>query len=190
MSGSVVSTKTIFPTRISIVGPTTLTLSVPFSTSSSVSVSNLLGPLLDNILPYLQILVNFITNTLPKPILVALCFRLAVLQAASRILPKIGADAWDADDDENDARPTTRFTRFLLTYRQTIFISVYSNLLRESLNLIGFPVRELMFVVSVLDHSSLIWWRWVNVFVTLTLWGMELLLSDENDLIETKWKVD
>lgn len=139
--------------------------------SSYRGVPNPLGPLLDNILPYLQILVNFITNTLPRPVIVALCFRLGVLQAASRILPTIGADPWDADDNENDARPTALFTRFLLTYRQAIFVSVYSNLL-------------------LLDHSSQVWWRWMNVFFTLTLWGVELLVSAEDDPIQTKWKVE
>jgi hypothetical protein len=98
---------------------------------SSAGVPNPLGPLIENILPHLQTLVNFITNTLPRPVIVALCFRLAVLQAASRILPTIGADEWEADDEENESRPTTRFTRFLLTYRQAMFVSVYSHLLRE-----------------------------------------------------------
>ncbi|KAG1853877.1 hypothetical protein C8R48DRAFT_830902 [Suillus tomentosus] len=43
-------------------------------------------PLLSNILPHLQTLVNFITNTLPKPgVLVTLLYRLSILQVASRI---------------------------------------------------------------------------------------------------------
>lgn len=60
------------------------------------------APLLSNILPHLQTLVNFITNTLPKPVLVALFYRLTILQFASRILPTIGADAWESDDPIED----------------------------------------------------------------------------------------
>lgn len=94
-----------------------------------------MGPLLDNILPHLQTLVGFITNTLPKPVIVALIFRLALLQAASRILPTIGQDPWDDEPVTEQAwaemRPTLRFTRFLLTYRQAVFITVYSHLLRK-----------------------------------------------------------
>jgi hypothetical protein len=63
------------------------------------------APLLSNILPHLQTLVNFITNTLPKPVLVALLYRLSVLQVASRILPTIGADNWESDQGEIDGRP-------------------------------------------------------------------------------------
>jgi hypothetical protein len=65
------------------------------------------APLLSNILPHLQTLVNFIAYTLPKPVLVALLYRLIVLHFASRILPTIGADAWDDSDAEDgwDGRP-------------------------------------------------------------------------------------
>jgi len=71
------------------------------------------APLWSNILPHLQTLMVFITNTLPKPVLIALLYRLVVLQSASRILPKIGADTWEIDspaDDEWDGRPTSRLT--------------------------------------------------------------------------------
>lgn len=64
------------------------------------------APLLSNILPHLQTLVNFIANTLPKPVLVALLYRLAILQFASRILPTIGADAWEIGPSDGwDGRP-------------------------------------------------------------------------------------
>jgi hypothetical protein len=64
------------------------------------------APLLPNILPHLQALVNFVTNTLPKPVLVALLYRLGILHLASRILPTIGADDWETEDDsEWNGRP-------------------------------------------------------------------------------------
>lgn len=63
---------------------------------------SLSAPLLSNILPHLQTLVNFITNTLPKPVLVALLYRLSILQVASRILPTIGVDNWESDQGEDD----------------------------------------------------------------------------------------
>ena len=60
------------------------------------------APLLSNILPHLQTLVNFIAYTLPKPVLVALLYRLIVLHFASRILPTIGADTWESFSNGND----------------------------------------------------------------------------------------
>ena len=67
-------------------------------------------PLLPNLVPHLQTLLNFVINTLPKPVLIALCYRLAILQSASRILPTIGADSWELEyggDDDSDARPVS-----------------------------------------------------------------------------------
>ncbi|KAH0838270.1 nucleophile aminohydrolase [Lanmaoa asiatica] len=151
------------------------------------------APLLSNILPHLQTFLNVITNTLPKPVLVALFYRLTILQFASRILPTIGADAWESDDSTNDGwngrpvRPqkpssyaqltvgntlqTSTLTRFLLTYRQLIFVLVYSHLL-------------------LLDPASQVWWRWANVMFTLLLWSVELIVSPDGDDVSTKWKVE
>jgi hypothetical protein len=64
-------------------------------------------PLLGNIVPHLQALTNFVSNTLPKPVLVGLVYRLTVLQLASRILPAIGADSWEYEGamDGAETRP-------------------------------------------------------------------------------------
>ncbi|KII93732.1 hypothetical protein PLICRDRAFT_35953 [Plicaturopsis crispa FD-325 SS-3] len=132
------------------------------------------APLLPNVLPHMQTLVNFLTNTLPKPVLIALIYRLSVLHFASRILPTIGADSWDSEDGVDDGwegRPTSILTRLMLTYRQSIFIMVYSHLL-------------------LLDNPSHIWWRWMNIFFTLIIWSIELLVSDDDDAVTKKWKVD
>ena len=51
---------------------------------------------------------SFITQTLPKPVLASLLYRLIILHLASRIIPSIGSDAWDNDvgvDGGWDGRP-------------------------------------------------------------------------------------
>lgn len=45
-------------------------------------------------------------------------------------------------------------------------------------------------MVLVLDHSSQIWWRWMNIFFTLVLWSIELIVSSEDDIVEKEYKVD
>jgi len=124
-------------------------------------------PLLGNIkiLPSIQNLINFITNTLPKPVLVALVYRLVVLNLAFQILPTIGADSWETEagvDDSWGDRPTSALAHLLLTYRQSIMIMVYSHLL-------------------LLDYSSHVWWRWMSVFFTLFLWAVELTVSNDGE---------
>ncbi|KAG5647942.1 hypothetical protein DXG03_006976 [Asterophora parasitica] len=138
------------------------------------SFSDPAAPLLPNILPHFQALLNFVMNTLPKPVLFALLYRLAILHFASRILPTIGADSWESDDGVHDGwedRPTSTLTRILLTYRQFTFVTVYSHLL-------------------LLDHSSQIWWRWMNIFLTLVIWSIELLVSSEDEVSTKDWKID
>ncbi|KAL9716291.1 hypothetical protein Ac2012v2_000737 [Leucoagaricus gongylophorus] len=131
-------------------------------------------PLLPNIYPHFQTLLNFMINTLPKPVLIALLYRLTILHLASRIIPTIGVDTWEpeegADDGWTDC-PTSMLTRVLLTYRQLIFITVYSQLL-------------------LLDHSSQIWWRWMNIFFTLVIWSVELFVGSEDDIVTKDWKID
>ncbi|KAJ7169836.1 hypothetical protein C8R46DRAFT_1090194 [Mycena filopes] len=123
------------------------------------------APLLPNVLPHFVALLNFIRHTLPKPVLFALSYRLMILQLASRILPTIGADSFDDTygvDDTWEDRPTSALTRLLLTYRQSIFATVYSHLL-------------------LLDPSSQVWSRWMLVFFTLSIWAVELLVSSAED---------
>jgi hypothetical protein len=42
---------------------------------------------------------------------------------------------------------------------------------------------------QVLDHTSQIWWRWMNIFFTLVIWSVELLVSTGDDEAK-EWKVD
>ncbi|KAF7310870.1 hypothetical protein HMN09_00630100 [Mycena chlorophos] len=124
------------------------------------------APLSSNLLPHFEALFNFIRHTLPKPVLFALCYRLTVLQLASRILPQIGTDSFEDTygvDDTWEDRPTSALTRLLLTYRQTIFISGYSQLL-------------------LLDDSSQVWSRFFVIFLTLFLWGLELVITEDDDI--------
>ncbi|KAJ6575062.1 hypothetical protein B0H19DRAFT_933146 [Mycena capillaripes] len=123
------------------------------------------APLLPNIMPHFEALFNFIRHTLPKPVLFALLYRLTILQLASRILPTIGTDSFDDTygvDDTWEDRPTSALTRLLLTYRQSIFVTVYSHLL-------------------LLDPSSQVWSRWMLIFFTLLIWAVELLVSSAED---------
>lgn len=140
------------------------------------------APLLPNIVPHLQTLVNFVNNALPKPVLAALFYRLTILHFASHILPAIGADSWEHEEgvDEGwDGRPvlamlpghhfcslifehqTSTLTRILFTYRQLILVMVYSHLLCQSDHLLRLSSIYWYLFSLVLDHSSQIWWRWM-----------------------------
>ena len=84
--------------------------------------------------------------------LAALIFRLTILHFASRAVAQMTDDRWGDDDAiigggpvrislalhavqviHGDPQQSSTLTTLVLTYRQTIFISVYSHLLRTSL---------------------------------------------------------
>ncbi|KAH8835297.1 hypothetical protein DL96DRAFT_1573659 [Flagelloscypha sp. PMI_526] len=151
---------------------------IGFDKSSFTDPASSYAPLLPNLLPHLETLLNFVTNTLPKPVLVGLMYRLTILHLASRILPTIGADSWESADGDDDGvwdpRPTGPLTKLFLTYRQFLFVTVYSHLL-------------------LLDSSQQAWSRWLSVIVTLVIWSVELLVSgddDDDELGGKQWKID
>ena len=79
--------------------------------------------------------------------LVALIYRLVILNLAFQILPTIGADSWETEagvDDSWADRPTSALAHLLLTYRQSIMIMVYSHLLCE------FPSSRLAYLLAIL----------------------------------------
>ena len=104
--------------RTTIIESSALTLFVAYNVwlcgFSKDSLSGIVGftsyasyaPLFENLLPHLTTLANFITNTLPKHVLVSLIYRICILLGAARILPSIGADSsWELAVDDADARP-------------------------------------------------------------------------------------
>lgn len=129
-------------------------------------------PLVENLIPHMETMFKFITQALPRPLIAALLFRLAILQMASRIVAKMGDDGWEEDDASNgwEGRPSSHLTNLILTYRQTIFITVYSHLL-------------------LIDHNVDVYWRWANVFFILLMWSIELLVWGTDDE-DTHWKMD
>ncbi len=66
---------------------------------------------------------------------------------------------------------------------------VYSHLLSKS-HIHACEVFAQGIASLVLDHSSQVWWRWMNIFFTLAIWSVELVVSNEDDVVTKKWKVD
>lgn len=67
------------------------------------------APLVDNLIPHLETMFKFMTQSLPRPLIAALLFRLVILQLASRIVAKMGDDGWENDEGSDgwDGRPVS-----------------------------------------------------------------------------------
>lgn len=92
------------------------------------------------------------------------------------------------DNPKLTGSKTSKLTRLVLTYRQSIFVTVYSHLLCacNGYNVLHFPDKGF----AVLDQSSQIWWRWMNIFFTLVIWSIELLVSGDEDSVTKEWKIE
>jgi hypothetical protein len=80
-------------------------------------------------------------NTLPKPVLIALLYRLTILQLASRILPTIGGDSWDSEEGVDDGwadRPVSLDTYFCELFLKEISADVNAHSYAPDLSAINF----------------------------------------------------
>jgi len=125
-------------------------------------------------------------QTITPSVMISLTYRLLVFYCATRIIPSVkdlGAKVYMHDADWDDSETATKVLSLLSWLSPSIMIAVYTSLLLQHFSTSdsedGWSLRE-----GDVGGST---WRWVNVGLTMSLYGVELLLgSDEND----HWKVD
>ncbi|KAM0752698.1 ICE2-domain-containing protein [Meredithblackwellia eburnea MCA 4105] len=109
--------------------------------------------------------VSAVSSALPLPVLVGLFYRIAVLYAASRIILALKKqnEGYEETKRLSEEEPAARVMTVIITYARLILIAVYTHLL----------------LLSSSGHQS--FWRWLNVFLTITLWGIELRIGGTDD---------
>jgi hypothetical protein len=125
-------------------------------------------------------------QTITPSVMISLTYRLLVFYCATRIIPSVkdlGAKVYVHDADWDDSETASKVLSLLSWLSPSIMIAVYTSLLLQHFSTSdsedGWSLRD-----GDVGGST---WRWVNVGLTMTLYGIELLLgSDEND----HWKVD
>lgn len=112
------------------------------------------------------------SSALPLPVFINLLYRIVALYCASRIVVAIkrANSSFAYARRLSDEEPMVRIMTVLVSYSRVILISVYTHLLLLN------------------NEGHQVFWRWMNVFVTLGLWGVELMIGREegdNDSIVT-----
>jgi len=112
--------------------------------------------------------VDFVTaaaSALPLPVLVGLFYRVAAMYAASRIILALKRkhEGYDEARRLSDEEPAARVMTVLVAYSRLILIAVYTHLLLLS------------------SSGNQEFWRWLNVFLTIGLWAVEVGLSGEDE---------
>lgn len=125
-------------------------------------------------------------QTITPSVIISLAYRLLVFYCATRIIPSVkdlGAHALMQDADWEDSETATKVLGFLSWFSPSILISVYTSLLLQHFSTSdgedGWTLRG-----GDVGGST---WRWINVGLTMSLYGIELYLGNEDN---NHWKVD
>ncbi|OAQ61548.1 ER membrane protein [Pochonia chlamydosporia 170] len=125
-------------------------------------------------------------QTITPSVIISLTYRLFVFYSATRIIPSVrdlGARALMEDPDFEDSETANKVLGFLSWFSPSILVSVYTSLLLQHFSTSEGPDGWTLRGGDVGGST----WRWINVGLTMVLYGVELYLgTDEPD----HWKVD
>ncbi|POR32415.1 Uncharacterized protein TPAR_07379 [Tolypocladium paradoxum] len=125
-------------------------------------------------------------QTITPSVIISLTYRLFVFYSATRIIPSVrdlGARALMHEPDFEDSETASKVLGFLSWFSPSILVAVYTSLLLQHFSTSEGPDGWTLRGGDVGGGM----WRWINVGLTMVLYGVELCLgSDEQD----HWKVD
>jgi hypothetical protein len=125
-------------------------------------------------------------QTITPSVIISLTYRLFVFYCATRIIPSVrnlGARALMHDPDFEDSETANVLLGVLSWFSPSILVSVYTSLLLQHFSASEGPDGWTLRAGDAGGSN----WRWINVGLTMVLYGVELYLgSDEQD----HWKVD
>lgn len=125
-------------------------------------------------------------QTITPSVIISLTYRLLVFYCATRIIPSVrdlGARALLRDPDFDDTETSSVFLGILSWFSPSILVSVYTSLLLQHFSASEGPDG---WTLRAGDAGSSNW-RWINVGLTMVLYGVELYLGSEQ---QDHWKVD
>ncbi|KAF4582249.1 ER membrane protein [Ophiocordyceps camponoti-floridani] len=124
-------------------------------------------------------------QTITPSVIISLTYRLLVLYSATRIIPSVrdlGARALMQEPDFDDSETANKVLGLLSYFSPSILVAVYTSLLLQHFSTNGGPDGWTLRGGDVGGGT----WRWVNVGLTMFLYGVELYLMDEQE----HWKTD
>lgn len=125
-------------------------------------------------------------QTITPSVIISLAYRLLVFYCATRIIPSVkdsGAQAMMQEPDWDESETANALMNFISWFSPSILIAVYTSLLLQHFSTSEGPDG---WTLKSGDIEGRVW-QWINVGLTLSLYGVELYLGkDEQD----HWKVD
>ncbi|RCI16241.1 hypothetical protein L249_1902 [Ophiocordyceps polyrhachis-furcata BCC 54312] len=125
-------------------------------------------------------------QTITPSVIISLTYRLLVFYSATRIIPSVrdlGARALMHEPDFDDSETANKVLGVLSWFSPSILVAVYTSLLLQHFSTNDGPDGWTLRGGDVGGGH----WRWINVGLTMFLYGVELYLgTDEQD----HWKAD
>lgn len=126
-------------------------------------------------------------QTITPSVIISLVYRLLVFYCATRIIPSVrdlGAQALMHEPDWEDSEMAAKMLGFLSWFSPSILIAVYTSLLLQHFSTSegddGWSLRG--------GDAGGNTWRWINVGLSMILYGVELYLGGDGE--NDHWKVD
>ncbi|GJN67897.1 hypothetical protein PLIIFM63780_001930 [Purpureocillium lilacinum] len=125
-------------------------------------------------------------QTITPSVIISLAYRLLVFYSATRIIPSVrdlGARALMQEPDLEDSETANKVLGILSWFSPSILVAVYTSLLLQHFSTSDGPDGWTLRGGDVGGST----WRWINVGLTMVLYGVELYLGTDD---QDHWKVD
>ncbi|PHH73940.1 hypothetical protein CDD82_5183 [Ophiocordyceps australis] len=125
-------------------------------------------------------------QTITPSVIISLAYRLFVFYSATRIIPSVrdlGVRAMMEEPDFEESETANKLLGILSWFSPSILVAVYTSLLLQHFSTNDGPDGWSLRGGDVGGGT----WRWINVGLTMGLYGVELYLSRDG---QEHWKVD
>lgn len=125
-------------------------------------------------------------QTITPSVIISLAYRMFVFYSATRIIPSVrdlGARALMQDPDFDDSETANKILGIMSWFSPSILVAVYTSLLLQHFSTSEGPDGWTLRGGGAGGNM----WRWVNVGLTMVLYGVELHLGSSG---QDHWKVD
>lgn len=125
-------------------------------------------------------------QTITPSVIISLAYRLIVFYCATRIIPSVkdlGARALMQEPDFEDSEAAGFLLGVFSWFSPSILVAVYTSLLLQHFSASDGPDGWTLRGGDVGGTT----WRWINIGLTMLLYGVELYLSPDD---QDHWKVD
>lgn len=136
-------------------------------------------------------------SAISPSVLISLGYRLLIFYAATRVIPAIrraSANFFSNNGLSEDLDGPNRLFMFLSWFSPSILIAVYTSLLLQHFNAVSeaenMTSHDGSFYSQITGPRGSIFWRWINVALTMILYAVEIAIGKDQADFSDHWKTE